>query len=41
MNSTFENLKQEIKNQIKDNTVVVCVSTGVDSMVLFHLLKDN
>ena len=40
MNSTFEILKQEIKNQIKDNTVVVCVSTGVDSMVLFHLLKD-
>ena len=40
MNSTFEILKQKIKNQIKDDTVVVCVSTGVDSMVLFHLLKD-
>lgn len=40
MNLTFEKIKVNLKNQIQDNTVVVCVSTGVDSMVLFDLVKD-
>ena len=40
MNQAFEKIRAEIKKKIQDSTVVVAVSTGVDSMVLFHLIKD-
>ncbi|MBR2890781.1 MAG: tRNA lysidine(34) synthetase TilS [Bacilli bacterium] len=40
MNQLFNQVKYDLSKLIKNDTVVVCVSTGVDSMVLFNLVKD-
>ena len=39
MNKLFKQILEEIQTKLNNETVVLAVSTGVDSMVLFHLLQ--